>query len=103
MLQRLLPLLLAAFLLASALGLVASQYRARLLFAEIENLEKEARGLDADAAGLRSELGRLGQPANVEAQARRLGMHPVSPDHIVALSVPLSLSQLPDAPARETR
>jgi cell division protein FtsL len=75
----------AAALLACSLALVASQYRARELFAELEVSQQEAKTLDADGSRLRSELGRVAQPATVEAVARRLGMRAIDPERIVLL------------------
>jgi cell division protein FtsL len=80
--------LLALALLASALALVSAQYRARVLFAELELAQQDAKAFEADGARLRSDLFRAGQPATVEAQARRLGMRPIAPDRIVVLTPP---------------
>jgi cell division protein FtsL len=84
---RLLAGLFAFLLVACALALVTSQYRARTLFAELEVAQQEAKTLEADGARLRSDLGRAAQPATVEAVARRLGMHAINPDRIVLLPV----------------
>jgi len=83
--MRIAPLMLSLLLLACALALVTSQYRARELFAELEVAQQDSKALDADGARLRSELGRAAQPAIVESVARRLGMRAINPDHIVML------------------
>ena len=79
--------LLAALLVACALALVVSQYRSRVLFAEIEVAQQETKRLESDGARLRSDLGHAAQPAAVEAAAHRLGMRPIDPDRVVALPV----------------
>jgi cell division protein FtsL len=81
--QRLAPFALAALLVACALALVTSQYRARGLFAELEVAQQEAKTLESEGARLRSDLGRVAQPATVEAVARRLGMRAIDPGRIV--------------------
>jgi cell division protein FtsL len=87
---------LGGALFACALALVTSQYRARERFAELEVAQQETKTLEAEGARLRSDLGRVAQPAIVEAVARRLGMRPIDPDHIVALSVaPPSMAGAP--------
>jgi cell division protein FtsL len=80
---------LSLLLVASALALVASQYRARELFAELEVAQQEGKVLEAEGSRLRSDLGRAAQPATVEAVARRLGMRAINPDHIVILPAPV--------------
>jgi cell division protein FtsL len=76
---------LAALLVACALALVVSQYRSRVLFAELEVAQQESKSLDAEGARLRADLGRAAQPATVEALAHRLGLHPIEPQRIVLL------------------
>ncbi len=83
--SRLAILVLTPLLLASALALVVSQYRSRVLFAELEVAQQEAKTLDAEGARLRSDLGHAAQPATVEAAARRLGMRAISPDRVILL------------------
>jgi cell division protein FtsL len=80
--------LLALLLVCSALALVTSQYRAREMFANLEVAQQESKTLESDGARLRSDLGRSGQPATVEAVARRLGMRAINPDRIVMLPTP---------------
>jgi len=86
--MRLLAILLAAVLFASALALVASRYRSRTLFAELELARQDAKSLEADGARLRSELGRLSQPAAVESSARAIGLRPIPPERTVLLEAP---------------
>lgn len=97
---RAVTVLLALLLVASALALVTSQYRARELFADIEVAQQEAKSLDADAARLRSDLGRAAQPATVEAVARRLGMRAIAPDRIVLLPAVAGAAAVPPESAR---
>lgn len=78
---------LTTALFVCALALVTSQYRARERFAELEVAQQETKALEAEGARLRSDLGRVAQPAIVESVARRLGMRAIDPDRIVALPV----------------
>jgi len=79
------PFVLATLLVASSLALVTAQYRARGLFVDLENAQRDARQLEADGNRLRIELGRAGQPSVVEASARRLGMAPATVPRTVLL------------------
>ncbi len=79
--------LLAALLLGCALALVVSQYRSRVLFAELETMQQETKRLEFEGARLRGDLGHAAQPASVEAAAHRLGMRPIDPDRVVLLPV----------------
>jgi len=88
---------LCALLVAAALALVSSQYRARQLFAELEVAQQETRTLTTEGAQLRTDLGRAAQPATVEAVARRLGMRGIDPNRIVLLPPPAA----PLAPAAD--
>jgi cell division protein FtsL len=85
----LLPIVLALALFASAMALVVSQYLVRQRFGALEVAQQEGRALESEGARLRSERGRLAQPATVEAAARRLGLVPISPDHVVMLDPPV--------------
>jgi cell division protein FtsL len=85
---RLAAAVLAALLLASAMGLVASRYRARSLVAEGEIARREAKSLESEGARLRSELGHHAQPAMIEAQARAAGLRPIGPERTVLLAAP---------------
>jgi cell division protein FtsL len=95
----------AALLVAAALSLVISQYRSRMLFAELELAQQESKTLTADGVRLRADLGRAAQPAMVEAVARRLGMRAIDPARVVMLPAPgaaLAVSGQP-APAGDGR
>ncbi len=75
-------------LLACSLSLITSQYRARGLFVEFERAQQHAQQLEAEGNRLRVELGRVSQPANVEAVARRLGLRAVDSAHTAFLPAP---------------
>ncbi|HYA65302.1 MAG TPA: cell division protein FtsL, partial [Burkholderiaceae bacterium] len=94
---RIAPLVLSLLLVACALALVLSQYRSRVLFAELEVAQQDTKTLDAEGSRLRSELGRASQPAIIEAVARRLGLRALNPDRIVML--PTSAANMPSAVA----
>jgi cell division protein FtsL len=76
---------LAALLMVSAMALITSQHRARTLFAELEVTQQATVQDEAESNRLRLELGRLAQPAAIEAQARQLGMRPIDSDHTALL------------------
>jgi cell division protein FtsL len=76
---------LATALMVSALSLVTSQHRARELFADLEAAQQTGRQSEAERNRLRVELGRVGQPAAIEAAARQLGMRPIDPEHMALL------------------
>lgn len=79
---------LAAGLVACSLSLITAQYRARGLFVELERAQQSAQQLEAERNRLRVELGRISQPASVEAAARQLGLHPVDGAHTAFLPQP---------------
>jgi cell division protein FtsL len=85
MIRRALLWLLAVLLVASALGAVTAQHRARGLFVELEREHQRARQLKAEGERLRVELARAAQPAAVEAAARAQGLKPVDAAHTVYL------------------
>ncbi len=78
-------LLIAALLVASGLSVVTAQHRARSLFIDLERAQQQAKALEAEGNRLRVELGRVSQPATVEAAARQLGMRPVDAARTVYL------------------
>jgi len=82
---RLLVALLAFCLMASALGLITAQHRARDLFADLEVAQQLGRQREAEGNRMRIELGRASQPAVIEAAARALGMRPIDPDRTTVL------------------
>ncbi len=92
--NRIIVAVLAAVLMASAMALVTSRHRARDLFADLEAAQQLARQSEAEGNRLRIELGRAGQPAAIEAAARRLGMRPIDPEH-TALLPPAARSAQP--------
>jgi cell division protein FtsL len=82
---RVLAIALVALLAAAALLLVTAQHRSRGLFVDLERAQQQARTLEAEGDRLRIELGRLSQPAHVEAAARQLGLKPVDGKTVVFL------------------
>jgi cell division protein FtsL len=77
MIRRGVLLLIVALLVASSLSLVTAQHRARSLFVDLERAQQQAKALEAEGNRLRIELGRVSQPAMVEAAARVLGLKTV--------------------------
>lgn len=82
---RVLVVLFAVLLVASAMGLVTAQHRARSAFVDLEREQQRARELTADSDRLRIELGRVAQPAAIEAAAREMGLRPLDPARTVLL------------------
>lgn len=81
-----LDIALVVLLVASALGLVQSQHRARIQFAELERLKNEARHLDELYSGLTIEQSTWADPARVDAVARaQLGL--IAPPHERSLTL----------------
>ena len=73
-------IVLAAFLVGSALSLVNAQYEARNLFIELGKLEHQAKQLDIDWAQLQLDQSTLGKNARIEQIARTdLNMAPLTP------------------------
>ncbi len=83
--MRVLAVALAALLALAAMSLVTAQHRARGLFVDLERAQQQAKVLEAEGDRLRIELGRLSQPAHVEAAARQLGLKPVDGKAVVFL------------------
>lgn len=72
-------ILLTAVLVACALSVVSSQYRARSLFIELERAQTAARQLDVDWAQLQLDQSTLGKNSRIEELARRdLSMMPLT-------------------------
>lgn len=68
-------LLLLAFVLASAMGVVYAKHRARVLFTEAQRLEQEIEALQTEWGLLRLEQNTWGEHSRIERIARnRLGM-----------------------------
>ena len=79
----LLPGLLTAAVLASALGVAYSRYLTRTEFARLQNLDREADRLEIEWNRLRLEESALAAYARVERLARRhLHMRRPRPDEI---------------------
>jgi cell division protein FtsL len=73
-------MLLTVLLVICGLTLVNSQYRARHLFIELEQLEQQQRQLDIDWAQLQLDQSTLGKNARIEQIARAdLNMAPLTP------------------------
>ena len=83
--MRLLVVLFTALLVACAMGLVTAQHRARGAFVDLERAQQRARELTAEGDRLRIELGRIAQPAAIEAAAREMGLRPLDPSRAVLL------------------
>lgn len=81
-------LTLVAGLVVCGLALITSQHRARGLFVELERSQQLAQQLEAEGNRLRIELGRVSQPASVEAAARQLTLRPVDSARTVFLPTP---------------
>jgi cell division protein FtsL len=81
-----LNLALIAIALASALGGVASQHKARKLFAELEREQERMRQLEVEWGQLQLEQSTWAAHARVEKIAReRLHMKPPAPGQILAV------------------
>jgi cell division protein FtsL len=79
---------LVAVLFACSLSLITSQHRTRGLFVELERAQQLAQQLEAEGNRLRVELGRVSQPASVEAAARQLGLRAVDGARTAFLPTP---------------
>ena len=78
-----LSLVLLAFLVACALGLVTSQHRARKLFSELERAQERARNLDIEYGQLQLEASTWGLHSRVEKIAgSALGMRAPDPRRV---------------------
>jgi cell division protein FtsL len=83
-----LNLMLLAVLIASALGVVTAQHRARQAFAELESEQAAARKLATEFTQLQLEQGTWATNARVEQVAsKRLGMR--LPDATHTIYVPI--------------
>lgn len=81
-----LNLILIALLLASALGAVASQHKARKLFHELEREQERTRQLEVEWGQLQLEQSTWAAHARIEKIARdRLHMKPPAPAQVVAV------------------
>lgn len=81
-----LNMILVALLVASALGAVHWQHRARKLVADIEREQAQTRALEVEWGQLQIESGTWAAHARVEKIAReKLGMRTPTADALVAL------------------
>jgi cell division protein FtsL len=78
--------LLVVGVLGSAIAVVHSKYRSRVLFAELKQLDRRADRLDIEWNGLLIEHGAWGAPQRIEAEARkRLEMRLPRADEIIII------------------
>lgn len=81
-----LDIVLGIFVIASALGVVSSQHRARSLYAELERQEVRTGSLEAEWEQLQVEHSKQAQLARVERKARdELGMQPPETSRVVVV------------------
>ena len=84
-----LNLLLLLVLVACALGLVTSQYRARTLFSELDRAQQRARQLDVFYGQLQLEASTWGLHSRVgKIAADTLGMHVPDPRRVIVIKLP---------------
>ncbi len=76
---------LVAAVLASAVGVVHTRYRSRVLFAELNQLDRQLDRLDIEWNALLLEEGAWGAPQRIEREARRLHMRLPRADEIVVI------------------
>ncbi len=75
---------LLVILVASALGVVYTKYRSRMLFAEIQRIEQELEAYDMELGQLQLEQNTWAERSRIEKLARgRLGMVTPQRDLIV--------------------
>ena len=81
-------ILMSALLVACALGLVTSQYRARKLFVDVERAQAQAAQLEVGWNQLQVEKTALAKASLIDTKARReLTMQSVSADRTLHLVV----------------
>ncbi|TXI91069.1 MAG: cell division protein FtsL [Burkholderiaceae bacterium] len=74
-------LLLGLILVACALSLINSQYRARSLFIELERSQTQAKQYDLQWTQLKLDQSTFGKHSRIEAVAEKeLNMTPLTPD-----------------------
>ena len=82
--KGLLPVLLLAAAVASAIGVAWARYRSRVLFVELQSLERTRDELEVEWGRLQLEQAALAAPGRVEQVARkRLHMHVPTPEETV--------------------
>ncbi len=80
--------LLMAAVVVTAVAVVHSKYRSRVLFAELKALDRRADRLDIEWKGLLIEHGAWGAPQRIETEARRrLNMRLPKSEEIVVIEV----------------
>lgn len=78
--------ILVALVVASALGVVASQHQARKLYAQLEREQSRAHGLEVEWGQLQLEQSTWASHARVEKLAQeKLGMRPPIPAQVVVV------------------
>lgn len=83
-----LNLILAAMLLACALGLVTSQHKARKLFIDLEQANNQTQQLEVRWDQLQLDQTALGTTSLIDSKARRaLAMQPATPQRTLYLAV----------------
>ena len=84
-----LNVILIVLVLASALGVVASQHQARKLFVELEREQTKMKALEVEWGQLQLEQGTWSGHARIEKLAReQLKMQPPETDQMIALDAP---------------
>lgn len=85
---------LTALLVVCALGLVASQHRARKLFVELERAQAQMRQIEVHWAQLQLEQTALATAARIDAKAKaNLSMQSATPQRTLHLSVDAQAEQ----------
>ena len=83
-----LNVVLLALVVAAALGVIASQHRARKLFSEIEGAQDAAQSLNEEWTQLQLEQGTWANNKRVEAIAsKRLGMRQPDPSTTIVITL----------------
>jgi len=83
-----LNILLASVLVVCALGLVASQHRARKLFVGLERAQNHSRELEVQWEQLHLDQNVLATASRIDAKARKgLSMQPVPPQRTLYLTI----------------
>lgn len=83
-----LNLLLLAVLVGCALGLVSAQQRARKLYAEREQAQRQARELEVEYGRLQLEAGTWSRPARITKIATgKLGMQAPEPRRVRSIEL----------------
>ena len=82
-------MILIVLVLASALGVVASQHQARKLFVELEREQTKMKALEVEWGQLQLEQGTWSGHVRIEKLAReQLKMQPPAPEQVLGLDAP---------------